>query len=103
MKCAGRRSPPCSDQPNSGTVALLGPVALSVAAQMNVNPMSLLAAVTFGSSAAFAMPIGYQTSLMIYGPGGYSFRDFLRMGVPLDLLLALLALGLIPVFWPLAP
>lgn len=86
---------------NSGTVALLGPVTLSVAAQMDVNPMSLLAAVTFGSSAAFAMPIGYQTSLMIYGPGGYSFRDFLRMGVPLDLLLALLALWLIPVFWPL--
>lgn len=88
---------------NSGTVALLGPVTLSVAAQMDVNPMSLLAAVTFGSSAAFAMPIGYQTSLMIYGPGGYSFRDFLRMGVPLDLLLALLALWLIPVFWPLTP
>ena len=88
---------------NSGTVALLGPVTLSVAAQMNVNPMALLAAVTFGSSAAFAMPIGYQTSLMIYGPGGYRFRDFLRMGLPLDLLLALLALWLIPVFWPLTP
>lgn len=86
---------------NSGTVALLGPVTLSVAAQMNMNPMALLAAVTFGSSAAFAMPIGYQTSLMIYGPGGYRFRDFLRMGVPLDILLALLALWLIPVFWPL--
>ncbi len=88
---------------NSGTVALLGPVTLSVAAQMDVNPMALLAAITFGSSAAFAMPIGYQTSLMIYGPGGYRFRDFLRMGVPLDLLLALLALWLIPVFWPLTP
>lgn len=86
---------------NSGTVALLGPVTLSVAEQMGVNPMSLLAAITFGSSAAFAMPIGYQTSLMIYGPGGYRFRDFLRMGVPLDVLLALLALWLIPVFWPL--
>jgi di/tricarboxylate transporter len=88
---------------NSGTVALLGPVTLSVATQMGVNPMSLLAAVTFGSSAAFAMPIGYQTSLMIYGPGGYRFRDFIRMGVPLDLLLALLALWLIPIFWPLTP
>ena len=86
---------------NSGTVALLGPVTLSVAAQMDVNPMSLLAAVTFGSSAAFAMPVGYQTSLMIYGPGGYRFRDFIRMGVPLDVILALLALWLIPVFWPL--
>ena len=88
---------------NSGTVALLGPVTVAVAAKMNVNPMALLAAITFGSSAAFAMPIGYQTSLMIYGPGGYRFRDFLRMGIPLDLLLALLALWLIPIFWPLTP
>lgn len=86
---------------NSGTVALLGPVAISSAIQMNINPMALLAAVTFGASAAFAMPIGYQTSLMIYGPGGYSFKDFVRMGIPLDIVLALLALLLIPYYWPL--
>ena len=85
---------------NSGTVALLGPITISVAAKMGINPMSLLAAITFGSSAAFAMPIGYQTSLMIYGPGGYRFRDFIMMGIPLDLILALLALLLIPYFWP---
>src|SRR5687767_6301408 len=86
---------------NSGTVALLGPITISVAAKMGINPMSLLAAITFGSSAAFAMPIGYQTSLMIYGPGGYRFSDFIRMGIPLDLILAVLALLLIPYFWPL--
>lgn len=86
---------------NSGTVALLGPVAISTAAQIGINPMALLAAVTFGSSAAFAMPIGYQTSLMIYGPGGYRFKDFVRMGIALDVLLAILALWLIPHFWPL--
>ncbi|HKY29196.1 MAG TPA: SLC13 family permease [Pyrinomonadaceae bacterium] len=86
---------------NSGTVALLGPITISVAAKMGINPMSLLAAITFGSSAAFAMPIGYQTSLMIYGPGGYRFKDFLLMGIPLDLILAVLALLLIPYFWPL--
>ncbi|MBS1786261.1 MAG: SLC13 family permease [Acidobacteria bacterium] len=86
---------------NSGTVALLGPVAISTASQIGINPMSLLAAVTFGSSAAFAMPIGYQTSLMIYGPGGYRFKDFVLMGIALDALLAILALWLIPHFWPL--
>jgi di/tricarboxylate transporter len=86
---------------NSGTVPLLAPLALSVAAELGVNPRALLVAITFGSSAAFAMPIGYQTSLMIYGPGGYRFRDFIRMGIPLDLLLAILALWLIPIFWPL--
>jgi di/tricarboxylate transporter len=87
---------------NSGTVALLGPITVSVATAMGINPMSLLAAITFGSSAAFAMPIGYQTSLMIYGPGGYRFRDFIQMGIPLDLILAILALLLIPYFWPFA-
>ena len=86
---------------NSGTVALLAPMAISTAAQMEINPMPLLVAVTFGSSAAFALPIGYQTSLMIYGPGGYRFRDFLRMGIALDLIVAALALWLIPLYWPL--
>ena len=86
---------------NSGTVALLAPMAISTAAQMEINPMPLLVAVTFGSSAAFALPIGYQTSLMIYGPGGYQFRDFLRMGIALDLIVAILALWLIPLYWPL--
>ena len=86
---------------NSGTVALLGPITISVAAKMGINPMSLLAAVTFGASAAFAMPIGYQTSLMIYGPGRYRFKDFILMGIPLALILAALALILIPYFWPL--
>jgi di/tricarboxylate transporter len=87
---------------NSGTVLLLAPVAVASAQQTGVNPLALLAAVTFGSSAAFAMPIGYQTSLMVYGPGGYRFRDFMRMGIPLDLLLAAIALWLIPRCWPLS-
>ena len=88
---------------NSGTVALLGPIAVASAREMGVNPMSLLAAVALGSSAAFAMPIGYQTSLMIYGPGGYRFKDFIRMGIALDLILAVLALWFIPRVWPLYP
>lgn len=87
---------------NSGTVALLGPVVISSAAQIGINPMALLVAVCFGASAAFAMPMGYQTNLMIYGPGGYRFKDFVRMGIALDILLAGLALWLIPRFWPLA-
>ena len=88
---------------NSGTVLLLSPIAVASAQQLGVNPLSLIAAVAFGASAAFAMPIGYQTSLMIYGPGGYRFRDFVRMGLPLDLILAAIALTLIPRFWPLTP
>jgi di/tricarboxylate transporter len=86
---------------NSGTVPLLAPIAISIAAKLGLNPTALLVAITFGSSAAFAMPIGYQTSLMIYGPGGYRFKDFIRMGIVLDLVVAVLALWLIPKFWPL--
>ena len=73
---------------NGGTVVILGQVALSTATQMNINPMALLVAVTFGTSAASAMPIRYQTSLMVYGPGGYRATDFVKMGLVLDLLLA---------------
>jgi di/tricarboxylate transporter len=61
----------------------------------------LTALLAMCASAAFAMPIGYQTSMMIYGPGGYRFKDFIRMGIVLDLILAILALWLIPHFWPL--
>jgi di/tricarboxylate transporter len=86
---------------NSGTVALLGPVVISSATQIGINPMPLLVAICLGASASFAMPMGYQTNLMIYEPGGYRFKDFVRMGIALDILLAGLALWLIPRFWPL--
>jgi di/tricarboxylate transporter len=88
---------------NGGTVLLLGPVAMTTATQLGMNPMSLLAAIVFGASAAFAMPIGYQTSLMVLGPGGYRVKDFVRMGLPLDILLIVIALILIPRIWPLLP
>jgi di/tricarboxylate transporter len=86
---------------NSGTVLLLGPVAMTTAEHAGLNPMGLLAAIVFGASAAFAMPIGYQTSLMILGPGGYRVRDFVRVGLALDLILAAVAVYLIPRHWPL--
>lgn len=86
---------------NSGTVALIGPIAVSTAVQMGINPMTLLTAVTLGASSSFATPIGYQTSLMIYGPGGYRFSDYVKVGLPLNLMLAALAIWLIPWFWPL--
>ncbi|MCI0549293.1 MAG: anion permease, partial [Candidatus Rokubacteria bacterium] len=86
---------------NSGTVLLLGPVALTTAEQLGMNPTALLVGVVFGSSAAFAMPIGYQTSLMVLGPGGYRVKDFVRLGLPLDALLVGIAMYMIPRTWPL--
>jgi di/tricarboxylate transporter len=58
-------------------------------------------AVMFSATLAFATPIGYQTNMMVYGPGGYRFTDFTRIGVPLNIILALVASIAIPLIWPL--
>ncbi|MCB0395132.1 MAG: SLC13 family permease [Flavobacteriales bacterium] len=69
-------------------VALVFPVSVSLAAQMHANPVPFILVVAFGGAASFITPIGYQTNLMVYGPGGYSFKDFFRYGAPLTLIYA---------------
>jgi len=86
---------------NSASVVLLTPIGLSVAAQLGLDPKALLIAIAFGASASFATPIGYQTNTLVMGPGGYHFVDFLRMGLPLNMILWIFASMLIPVFWPM--
>lgn len=86
---------------NNATAVLLTPVVLGMAAQLGVDPKPLLIAVAFGASASFSTPIGYQTNTLVLGPGGYRFADYLRIGVPLNLILAIAATVLIPLFWPL--
>ncbi|HEX5138563.1 MAG TPA: SLC13 family permease [Planctomycetota bacterium] len=85
---------------NSAAAALMVPVAFATAAQAGVSPKPFVFAVAYAASAGFATPIGYQTHAFIFGPGGYRFSDFLRVGLPLDLLLATFATLLIPVFFP---
>ncbi|MBN1999938.1 anion permease, partial [candidate division KSB1 bacterium] len=82
---------------NNATAALLFPITLSLAQQADLNLQPFCIAVAMASSASFATPIGYQTNLMVYGSGGYRFTDFLRIGIPMNLLTGAVAVALI--YW----
>jgi di/tricarboxylate transporter len=86
---------------NNTAAVLMLPIAISTALGLGVDPKPFVVAVCIGASASFATPIGYQTNLMVYGPGGYRFSDYLKLGIPLDLLVIIGGTMLIPVFWPL--
>jgi di/tricarboxylate transporter len=85
---------------NNATAVLLIPIAISTALSLGVDPKPFIIAVCFGASACYATPIGYQTNLLVYGPGGYRFSDYLKLGIPLNLLVLLAGSLFIPVFWP---
>lgn len=86
---------------NNAVAALLVPLAIESAHQLGANPRAFLMGIAFGASACFATPIGYQTNTLVFGAGGYRFGDFLRLGLPINLVHWVLASLLIPVFWPL--
>ena len=86
---------------NHAVAVVLTPVAIGLAISLGVDPRPLVVAVMFAASATFATPISYQTNMMVYGPGGYKFTDFLKVGIPLNLSVGLLASALIPFIWPL--
>ena len=84
---------------NNAAAALMFPIAIATAHALGVDFMPFVIAVLFAASASFATPIGYQTNLMVMGPGGYRFTDYLRAGIPISILVAIISLSLIPVFW----
>ncbi|MDF0597216.1 SLC13 family permease [Psychromarinibacter halotolerans] len=88
---------------NNAVAVVLTPIAIALADAMGFDARALVVAVMVAASASFATPIGYQTNMMVYGPGGYRFTDFLKVGIPLNLSIGLLASALIPLIWPLMP
>ncbi|GAA6164898.1 SLC13 family permease [Pelagimonas sp. KU-00592-HH] len=90
-----------SETINHAVAVVLTPVAIGIATSLGIDPRPLVVAVMISASATFATPISYQTNMMVYGPGGYRFTDFMKVGIPLNLSVGLLASLLIPFFWPL--
>ena len=85
---------------NNAAAALIFPIALSLASQLGVSYMPFVISIMVAASASFATPIGYQTNLMVAGPGGYRFSDFLRVGIPLNLLYGVVTVAIAPLVYP---
>jgi len=88
---------------NNAAAALMFPFALATAQSLNVSYLPFVIAVMMAASAGFATPIGYQTNLMVYGPGGYRFTDYVKVGVPLDLLIMAITVAVAPWAYPFQP
>jgi di/tricarboxylate transporter len=79
---------------------LMLPIVFSTAEQLSIDPMPLLVGITIAAAASFATPVGYQTNLMVFGPGGYKSSDYLRLGGPLSLIVFAISMAIIPFVWP---
>ena len=86
---------------NKPAAVLCAPLGIELAATLDCNPEPFIMAVAFAASTAMATPMGYQTNLLVYGPGGYNYRDFVVFGLPLNIVVGVLACLLIPMIWPL--
>ena len=84
---------------NNAAAALMFPIAMAPAAPLGLSRLPFAVAVMFAASASFATPIGYQTNLMVFGPGGYLFRDFMRFGGLLNLIVGIVAVLITPLVW----
>ena len=85
---------------NAATAIIMTPIAIAVSGQMGFDSRPFIFAVAFAASASFITPVGYQTNLMVYGPGGYKFSDFIRVGFPIAILFWISAIIFLPMIWP---
>ena len=86
---------------NNAVAVVMTPIAIALANGLGIDARALVVAVMFAASASFSTPIGYQTNTLVYGPGGYRFADFMRVGIPMNLLMAAATCLIIPFLWPL--
>jgi len=86
---------------NNAVAVIYTPIAMELAVSLGLDPRPFAVAVMFSATLAFATPVGYQTNMMVYGPGGYRFSDYMRIGIPLNIITGLMASALIPLLWPL--
>jgi di/tricarboxylate transporter len=86
---------------NAATAIIMTPIAIAVTSQMDMNPRAFIFAVAFAASASFITPVGYQTNLMVYGPGGYKFSDYIKVGFPLAFIFWIMAIFILPIIWPI--
>jgi len=85
---------------NNAAGVLMFPIAMAVAEAADVNYMPYVIAVMVAASCGFTTPLGYQTNLMVYGPGGYRFSDFVRFGLPLNIMCGIITVTIVPRVWP---
>ncbi|MCY3674384.1 MAG: SLC13 family permease, partial [Rhodobacteraceae bacterium] len=86
---------------NNAVAIIVTPIAIGVGVNLGIDPRALVVAVMISASASFATPIGYQTNTLVYASGGYDFKDYLKIGLPLNIIIGLVASFLIPYIWPL--
>ena len=85
---------------NAATAIIMTPITLSLAANFGFDPKPFIFAVCYAASASFITPVGYQTNLMVFGPGGYRYSDYIKVGLPLGLILWIVSVIMIPMIWP---
>jgi di/tricarboxylate transporter len=89
--------------PTAALVVLMGPIALSTAANMELSPYAFMMAIAMAASASFMTPVSHPANILVMGPGGYRFGDYLKIGGLLTLVIMAIIIGVLPLFWPLNP
>jgi di/tricarboxylate transporter len=87
--------------PTAALVVLMAPIALRASGELGISPQAVMMAVAIAASASFTSPISHPANLLVMGPGGYRFSDYVRVGVPLTLLVFVISMLLLPLLWPL--